>query len=242
VAARVPLAFAESKFQRLLSCAGTLGKDMTLDARSGLPVLMFWMLFHIVVLEIFRPWVQQPDDVQPLPATPLSSTPSSTFNASLRQLRRLMLEYLRRVPPADYSVWLNSAAMHVGTTMLKGTEDLTWPFYLRLCFAYWKSAALNYPVLSQVASASLAVALRVGALTASEAYAINKDMQTLVRHHEEGLAVIANTSVIDFDHNLVEIEGFRVFELAQSLDELTMFEEWTTAEDDNTSRMETSTM
>lgn len=83
----------------------------------------------------------------------------------------------------------------------------------------------KYPVFSQIVAANLVVAVRIGAMTSSEAYAIGEDSEVYGKHYES--AEVATCCIIDYDHAISDKKGTRVDELAQRFDELTVFEAWT---------------
>jgi len=154
--------------------------------------------------------------------TSRDSTPKAIFNASLKQLRQIVFEYRTLLPYKLQSLWLNAAALHVGTTLLRGTDHPAWRSYFSLCMGYWKTGVHKYPVFSQVIPANLCIAVNMGAITSSEAYTLGEEYKVLGRFYES--AEVATCCIMDFEHAMSDMEGTRIHELAQRFDELTIFE------------------
>ncbi|KAI9163684.1 Conidial development protein fluffy [Paramyrothecium foliicola] len=160
--------------------------------------------------------------------TSADATPQAIFKASLRQLQRLIVEYVSRERPELYSPLFNTAVLHVSNVVLRNTEDPSWRFYYLLCMAYWKEVYARHPVMGKIVQASLSVAMSRGSLTSTEAQSLMVELQQRARHQE--LGKLALTCIIDYDRAISGQSGSRAHELAQKFTELTMFEDLTTGE------------
>ena len=79
---------------------------------------------------------------------------------------------------------------------------------------------IKYPVLAQVARASLSYAMSQGCVTSTEARHLTKQIEErLPRRDDE----ISSSMIIDFHESTVASEGITADELARSYEELTMF-------------------
>jgi hypothetical protein len=178
----------------------------------------------------------------------IDSSPDVVFNASLRQLQRLVYQYQANVVPQRYSVWVNNAAMHASDAALRGTrpppppqrraeeevvvvvvddaEDAEWRFYFLLCMRYWKTSVGAYPMLVHVAQATLTIAMELGRVSATEARELMSEVEHRARHHD--MARMATSSIIEFERAALAGEKFRVTELARRFDELAISDQWLT--------------
>ncbi|KAG7421801.1 hypothetical protein Forpe1208_v000184 [Fusarium oxysporum f. sp. rapae] len=135
---RVPIAFAEAKYQKILAWADSLGKDMAWDQNSQEHVMLFHMWFHCAVLDIFRPFAQGHQSYTLQSFSSPDSTPKTIFSASLNQLKRLALLYRTQQMPNSYMPYINISLIHIANTICKETNDPTAKFYFFLCIRYWQ--------------------------------------------------------------------------------------------------------
>ncbi|KAF9775291.1 hypothetical protein IL306_006615 [Fusarium sp. DS 682] len=150
---RVPIAFAEAKYQKILAWADYLGKDMAWDQNSDEHVMLFHMWFHCAVLDIFRPFAQGHQSYKLQSFSSADSTPKTIFAASLNQLKRLALLYRTQQMPNSYMPYINISLIHIANTICKETNDPTSKFYFLLCIRYWQHLYIGYPVFGEIAQA-----------------------------------------------------------------------------------------
>lgn len=143
------------------------------------------------------------------------------LNTSLKQLKRVLFEYLSRNQSKDYSVWMNTGVMHVFDSTVREMEtDQTRRFYLSLCIIYRKETVISYPIFAEVAKGSLSVASSTGCITNAEAQATLEEITSQTRHHEK--AELTNSAILDFERALFANDEIRTNELAQQVEMLTM--------------------
>nr|RBQ87323.1 hypothetical protein FVER53263_00157 [Fusarium verticillioides] len=136
---RVPIAFAEAKYQKILAWADSLGKGMAWDQNSQEHVMLFHMWFHCAVLDIFRPFTHGRHKNYTLKSfSSRDSTPKTIFSASLNQLKRLALLYRTQQMPNSYMPYINISLIHIANTICRETDDPTAKFYFLLCIRYWQ--------------------------------------------------------------------------------------------------------
>jgi len=217
---RVPLSFAESKYQTLLSWATTL--DATMMSRSLPHNLCVRTFFHIVVVDMFRPFIadKSKNRLPMLSFASMDSSPWAIHDLSLRHLQQVILDYSLNSEPAYYSHFYNAANLIVTNTVIQNKDDSTDRFWLLLVCRFWRETMIKYPVLAQVARASLSYAMSQGCVTSTEARHLTKQIEErLPRRDDE----ISSSMIIDFHESTVASEGITADELARSYEELTMF-------------------
>jgi len=186
-------------------------------------------MYHIAILDLFRPFLQQTEEPRLLSFTSLDSSPDAIFNASLRQLRRLVVDYFTNRQPRDYSIWLNAATIHVSSTAVRSADDPDWRFYFLLCMGVWTEGVLRYPLMADIAQANLSLAMDVGCVTGLEAQALMEELHVRSRHRRR--AEVATSAIFDFDRAVsAEEGGFRIHELARRFDDLATFDMLTTGD------------
>lgn len=156
----------------------------------------------------------------------LDSTTRPVFEASLRQLQRLLSQDQVRVHHRRYPMWLNNATMHVSSALLQNSNNKEWRFYFMLRIRYWQDAAITYPMVSQVAQAALSIALDLGRISGGEAHELMDGIRRNAHHYE--LAEMVTISIMNFEKVAAGEDGVRITELASRFEELTIFDEWTT--------------
>ncbi|KXJ85261.1 hypothetical protein Micbo1qcDRAFT_56386 [Microdochium bolleyi] len=200
LAETVPLAFVEQQYQRLLSWASSTLSYNGLTVQPGVSssndsentnrnnnnkwyphVLILHAYFHIIVLDLLRPFLQQPRMYT------LSSPDSSrqaVFDASFRKLRALLVRYCARTDLRLYNFYLNGACLHVAHIVLHDTATATdtaaaspkavpmpMPvrhFYMNLCMGWMQEVHVRYAVIGKAAQAHMALVLAAAAAHAGE--------------------------------------------------------------------------
>lgn len=151
------------------------------------------------------------------------SSPDAIFNASLKQLKRLVLAYRTRFEGRRYSAWLNAAAQHVCNVVIRETNDPTWRFYFSLCMGYWKESVVAFPVMAAIAKANLSLALSAGCVSGAEAHMILGEIESRAQHHKE--VEVAVSAIADFERAAFADDQVRIDELGQQFELLTWFDE-----------------
>ncbi|KAI9158884.1 Acetyl-coenzyme A transferase nodX [Paramyrothecium foliicola] len=206
LAQRIPLAFAEAKYQKLLAWADEFHSSMHRDERSVSHVYFFHALYHCTLIRVFQPFLGNLEAVRLRSLKSKDSSPSSVFAASMRQLKRLLVWYW--VGPGRHSEngWFNFAILQIANAVLKNTADPDWRIYFQLCFNFWKEAYVRYRVYLKVAKANLALALRLGAIKGPEAVAMLDDLRSVGTHHvapeDAFLTAIADFEMSSKDPNI----------------------------------------
>ncbi|SCV35422.1 uncharacterized protein FFFS_04730 [Fusarium fujikuroi] len=223
---RVPIAFAEAKYQKVLAWADSLGKDMIWDQNSQEHVMLFHMWFHCAVLDIFRPFAQVHQSYKLQSFSSPDSTPQTIFSASLNQLKRLALLYRTRQMPNSYMPHINTSLMHIANTICKETNDPTSKFYFLLCIRYWQHLYIGYPIFGEIAQAFLTMAMNNGLITNREAKGLMAEVKEQGRHHELSHVGISTTLIVDFDLAMTNRGKADVQAVAQKFEEVALFDEF----------------
>ncbi|EXA28888.1 hypothetical protein FOVG_19546 [Fusarium oxysporum f. sp. pisi HDV247] len=221
---RTPLSFAEQKYQKLLSWADTLSSELARNSHRPLHVYIFHTMYHIAVLNIFRPLLPTSGRFRLRSFASSDSSPVSVCHASFQQLKRLLVEAMTRPRYSIQSGLLNPAVMHISNIILAHSDRRNYRHYLLLCMSFWIDATPSFPVLADIARAYLSLALRDRSLSAQDARILK---QKLTKIREQYSSNEVSSVIVDFDCATAQGASYRANELAQKFDEYAMFEEFT---------------
>jgi hypothetical protein len=241
----IPLAFAESKYQELLSWADTLKEGMSRGRLGHGHEFIFqyvsvpWLhifqdshndstLYHVAILDIFRPFVQKGERRRLKSFASADSSSHAIYHASLRQLKRILLEYLTRFDATFYSAWLSTAALRICNAVLKDPSSPEWKFYFWICVGFWKKTVARFPIQKELAQANLALAMSAGCLGGKQADAVMEEFRRLSSHH--GSEQLATSLILDVERVNAAGTGSRTSDIANNFEELAAFDMFTTGE------------
>ncbi|KAM3490673.1 hypothetical protein MY3957_006078 [Beauveria namnaoensis] len=108
---RVPLSYAEGKYQSLLESSHSMLPEMRQGDDSPTHVLFFHALFHHAVLTLFQPFQGNVEELCLRSFTSPDATPSAIYNASLKQLQRLIYTHHNRKAQSPTICFFNTAVM-----------------------------------------------------------------------------------------------------------------------------------
>ncbi|CAI6341681.1 unnamed protein product [Periconia digitata] len=223
-ARRTPLSFAEQKYQELLSWADSLSSKLVRNSRSPLHVYIFHTMFHVTVLNVFRPLLQQSGSCRLRSFASSDSSPISVFHASFQQLKRLLIEAMTRPRYSIQSGLLNPAVMHISNIILAHSDSRAYRYYFLLCMSFWIDATPSFPVLADIARGYLSLALRTRSISAQDARGLKQKLAQISRQYSSNEV---SSVIVDFDRATIQGASYRANELAREFDEHAMFEEFT---------------
>ncbi|CAG7558172.1 unnamed protein product [Fusarium equiseti] len=223
VAERVPLAFAEGKYQKLLVWTGILKDHMKRIDGCSHEVMIVHILFHAVVTIIFRPFLSTPRSNQLMSLTSLDSHPRTVYAASVSQLKDLVFSFCLKYSEAAFTAYLSHGLYALSRALLEDLQDPLWRYYFYLCVRCWQDLYFCYPVFRDVAKAFLSMAMEKDAIAAREAQDLLRGIDQSVKHHTT--SVEAFTSHI-FDHVSSRDGGVvQMHTIAARFEEMVVFDE-----------------
>ncbi|TEA14931.1 Nitrogen assimilation transcription factor nit-4 [Colletotrichum sidae] len=221
----VPLGFAEAKYRRLLDWAASLPADMKRVAMASSDLVVFHIMFHFVVITIFRPFTSTPSTERLMSFTSIDSHPKKIHAASVKQLRDLVVNYRTHHLAGSITGFINPGLFTLSLALLEDRSDPLWRFYFVLCVRCWRDLYACYPVFRNVAQAFLSMAMQKDAFTASEAKELMEYIDDNGRHHAGGAE--AFTTFI-FDPSAGAVGKLQIDAMARKFDEMVLFDEFTT--------------
>lgn len=175
-------------------------------------------------MDIFRPFLSQQLSLQTFASR--TSTPDAIFNASLNQLRRLVLIYRSTQTAATHHVCWTTGIVYVAHAMLARREtDREWKFYFLACIYALQDLYVSFRLFSAIVQGLLTMAVRDGGITGLEARSIRKLLQEKGKHHTTDDAV-KGSFMIDMDLAIRnKIEEAKVEKLAEKFEEVVIFDD-----------------
>ncbi|KAK8117696.1 uncharacterized protein PG998_005977 [Apiospora kogelbergensis] len=205
---RVSLAFAESKYHKLLEWAATLKPELKRrEQNTPTDTLIFHMYLHTIILTLFRPFLQGPQRDQKLRVfTSADSSPGAIYEASIIQMKHIVLQHHLDYPGkpfsnfacAGYIQLCSTIAGELGPSATANTRNSTTKSERRenrFYFDLWPSLGLA----SRKKGAAFPTAVQ--------------PMQAQV--------------IVNFDLAVVDVGAARAQVLASKLEDLVLFDEFT---------------
>ncbi|KAL7948832.1 hypothetical protein V8C42DRAFT_230442 [Trichoderma barbatum] len=223
ISERVPLSFAEAKYQKLLSWMDTIGQDMAWDDNSPAHLFLLHIYFHCTVLDIFRPF-QRIDDHRMKSFSSKDSTPQAVFNASVNQLKRLVLVYRSKHMPESYLAYVNASILHLANAVLKDQVNANSRYYFMLSFRYWQHLYVGYPIFGDIARAFLAMAIQCEMISKAEGKTLMRQLEQHGLHHKVQ-EMMTSSIIVDYDLALRSRAAAQARSIAQMFDELALASE-----------------
>lgn len=197
------------------------------------PLPVFWLIitsifYHVIILTTFRPFLSSPQGTSLKSFSSYGGTPQAVFNASIAQLKRLVLMARMKYPHSISPILASAGHVHICTTVARNrTSDPDWRFYFFLCVAYYQDMHTRYALFEHSLQGVLAHAMAHGAISGLEAKKIMEGQRRRGCHHrrrttaDQGIALFT----LDFDQALVDREAAKTCSLARKFEELTIFDE-----------------
>ncbi|KAK6856887.1 hypothetical protein PG995_007074 [Apiospora arundinis] len=218
---------AEMKYRELLAWVQNLPAELARGEDSPHHVVVFHIWIHAVVLDLFRPFVKESG----LRHTKLKTfsarqcSPRAAFDASVEQLKHLIIDYRTSYESSAYTILWHTALMYVANAVLV-SKDADWRVYFLLCIYGYESLNRPFRVSEAIGTSLLTMTLRNSDITIEEARGL------LVELKERGLADLQSEGTIratfmgDLELAMSDPEAARVENLANSFEDMVSFREF----------------
>ncbi|KAI5868169.1 hypothetical protein GGS23DRAFT_602066 [Durotheca rogersii] len=219
---RATVDFAETAFQRLFDWAISLPVELSPGRRNRHSALALHLYYHCIVMQLFWPFLQQSGD-KAIVVKQLTSgvvTVQGIHEASVNQLKRLILIYCIDLDKACLSALWNTALLYLANAMLCETHrsgnmrDPECRFYFALCVAGYEN---------------MCMALRNGFLSTPEANAVLNSIKAIGGRYDADTAA-RGTFMVDLELAMTNPTEAQVQTLANAFHEMATFREFTTGE------------
>ncbi|KAF3034798.1 hypothetical protein E8E12_004363 [Didymella heteroderae] len=176
------LAFALGKYRKLLDLIDTLPESMIRREKTPHWVLIFHTSLHMVVLDLFRPYIAEDKQHGFRAYVPEGSSPRTIFAASVRQLKGMLFMFTVQYAPAYWNLALSGAMVFTVNAVLNDLADQERKNYLYFCVSMSQRLLPSYTYMIETIRAILAIATDKGAITSIEAINIEMESASLQRN------------------------------------------------------------
>jgi hypothetical protein len=217
------LAFALGKYRKLLGLIDTLPKSMTRQDKTPHWVLIFHTSVHMVVLDLFRPYIAEDKQHGFRTYVPEGSSPRTIFAASVMQLKGILFMFAIQYSPAYWNLALSGAMVFTVNAVLNDLEDQERKNYLYFCISMSQRLLPSYTYMIETIQAILAIATDRGAITSAEAISIEVESASLQRNRRTERSKGGWTVAPTMNDN----KAGAIDTLAERFETITLFNEFT---------------
>ncbi|PPJ52275.1 hypothetical protein CBER1_10276 [Cercospora berteroae] len=180
---RVPLAAMESKYQQLLALAGKFETDSSHATRVPHHTAILHVWYHTAIVTLMRPWSGRKVVLRTFDST--NSNPESISAASLRQLKRLIIEIRLHYSQATYNIHWHPGLLFIANAVLANSaNDPEWQFYFMACLYGYGVLSTAFPVAGLCFKGLLALAVESGKMPASRARLLAQELSQHGEQHD----------------------------------------------------------
>ncbi|CAO2648429.1 Nn.00g076960.m01.CDS01 [Neocucurbitaria sp. VM-36] len=225
----VSLAFALSKYSKLLRLADDLPPTMVRSMRTANHALIFHMTVHLAIIDIFRPFVAPEKQHGFRTYVPQGASPISIFAASVKQLKSLIFEYTYQHPATHYNQFFPAPIVYAANAVLNDKLDPQQRFY----FFYYVRLGQKFKstgggrAVNGTMQALLALAYDRGAITSAEAVQFMEQFRDDEYVKEAEVVRMESGWAIDMDLAIEDTAAAKVDLLVNRLEEITLFNKFT---------------
>lgn len=176
---------------------------------------------HVAVLDIFRPFVKRSlsGELELRTFAAQGSSPADAFNASVEQLKHLIIDYRSHFESSAYTILWQTALTYVANAVLV-SKDANWRLYFLLCIYGYESLRRPFRVSEAIGTSLLSMMFRDdGDISADEA------RKLLLALKSRGLRPISGevraTFMADMELAMSDPEAARVENLAGRFEDST---------------------
>ncbi|KAF4986939.1 hypothetical protein FGRMN_10611 [Fusarium graminum] len=214
--------FAERVYQQLLAWANELPLELTRLPGSSHSVYMLHIFFHAIITDLFRPLLQGELASAPLRTFKANNaTPQTVYNASIRQMKRLLLSHRSEMGPEALSIFWQSCVIYVANAVIHGGDDQDErQFFVQLCLSGMQELFLSYRVSGIMVKGIAAMAIGSGALEKSQVAELRHQLEETARRYETDEAEQVVSWVLDLDLAVTDLAGAQGGKLADDFDSI----------------------
>ena len=127
------------------------------------------ILYHVAIMDVFRPYIQQPEPPTLRTWASGDSTPDAIFNASVNQLWRLILTYRSNYRSATHTILWHTSCLYVANASLNNQSDPNRLYYFHLCVQGYLDLVRSFPLAGGVIQGLLTMAMKKGVMSSAQA-------------------------------------------------------------------------
>jgi len=213
--------FAEETYRQLLGWADQLPLELVRRPGNCHGVHMLHIYLHAIIGGLFRPLLQGESSSAPLRTFKASNaTPQTAYDASIGQMKRLLLSHRSDMGPEVLSIFWQSCVIYVSNAVIhSGDDQQERQFYVNLGLTGLQELYLSYRVSGQIVKAIAGMAIRNGVLNKEHAIDIRRRLGETARRFETEPEVVGSW-IIDLDLAVTDLAGGKAGKLAEDFDHI----------------------
>ncbi|KAK8070947.1 hypothetical protein PG997_011150 [Apiospora hydei] len=221
------LDFAEMKYRELLAWMQNLPTELARGEDNPHHVLVFHIWVHAVVLDLFRPFVNDPEmrHAKLKTFSARHGSPQTAFDASVEQLKHLIIDYRNNYESSACTILWHTALMYVANAVLV-SKDTDWRVYFLLCIYGYESLNRPFRVSEAIGTSLLTMTLRNSDITIEEARSLLLELKERGLAHLPSEGTIRATFMGDLELAMSDPEAARVENLANNFEDMVLFREF----------------
>ncbi|KAL8730799.1 MAG: hypothetical protein Q9181_004543 [Wetmoreana brouardii] len=219
VTERVDVSFARSLYQKLLSWADQLPPSATRQDRSPHHVIILHILYHVAILDVFRPFVNEQQPLQIRSASAANQPADAVFAASVNQLQQLMYIYRTCHRSATYTILWHTAMLYVANALFRDPSDPSLRSIFSFCLEGYRDLVASFPVAEGILRGLLTMAMHLRIISTSYARDILTQAHEKGKHHHMRQDLRANF-MVDLNLALSSRENAKVENVARDFEQL----------------------
>jgi hypothetical protein len=232
---RIPLAFAEAKYRKLLAWADGLEDEMALGEYTPRHVLILHNFYHALIVNLFLPFVSQPRIHRLRTFISSDSYVELVYSASVTQLKRLTHAF-RSQHGRITTIWFNLGLVMFNSAVLNALSDPRAKLNLMLCIRGLQDLASCYPIVAGVLEATLYTAIQYDSVISKrEARTLMDEVRQrwpgAPAQGESGAATLVPTPqatfFYDFNKAMTAPVDAQVNTVARQFEDLELFDDFT---------------
>lgn len=148
------------------------------------------------------------------------------YEASIAQLKRLIISYRLNYSSSTYTVLWHTALVYVANSLLRHMDDDDWFFHFRVCLFGYEGLQRSWRVAEVMSKALLSMSIRSGGVSSSNARRMLAELQKSNPHKERAnlrAPFIVDLNLSAEDPNLATGEN-----LARSFEDNALLQDYTT--------------
>ncbi|KAJ2983857.1 hypothetical protein NQ176_g386 [Zarea fungicola] len=235
VLTKISVAFAESKYRKLMETFGSYIATANLLPRDNTQIILCHMIYHCAVEDILHPFIHGTNS-RAMAASPSErKSIQNVLWGTSNQLKSLLLAYRLQTPRSQYFIMVANAFIHIGNDLVREGAGYAsnpaaslkeWKFWFMLCLASWQDLICKFPVAEAASKSLLTMAMRNNLFNIQDAL----DLRNALDRPKEllyGTGGNMQDFTIDFDLAVTQPEEAKLNSIAKKFSDLALFHEMT---------------
>ena len=185
-------------------------------------MLLSSIYLHAIITDLFRPLLQGQCSSAPLRTfSANNATPQTVCEASIEQMKRLLLSHRSDMGPEVLSMFWQSCVIYVANAVIHSGDDQDErQFYVNLCLIGLQELYLSYRISGTMVKAIAGMAIRNGALENDQLIDICRRLEETARRFEMDTQVVRSWAIIDLDLAVTDSAGAQGGKLAEDFNSM----------------------